>query len=130
MKLFLDLSIEVVMKFRILEAKLRNYRNKEHNYTRAASGHNAGLCIMLSGAQKLSSPVLGLYGQLKCFHSRLDSACSGSSVWEMSPGVGVVEGVGEQLCLWWVKLSLQTIAPRWVHCHHLQKDTSHLYEFL
>lgn len=28
MKLFLDLSIEVVMKLRILEAKLRNYRRK------------------------------------------------------------------------------------------------------
>lgn len=77
-----------------------------------------------------SSPVLGLYGQLKCCRSRSDSACWGSSVWERSPAVGVEEGVGERLCLWWVKLSLQTKALRWVHCHHLQKKTDRLYEFL
>lgn len=67
------------------------------------------------------SLALGLYGQLKCFRSRSDSACWDSSVWERSPGVEVEEGVGEQLFLWKVKLSLQTKAPRWAHCHRLQK---------
>lgn len=77
--------------------------------------------------QNTSSPTLGLYGRLKCCHSRLGSACLGSSVWERSPRVGAVEAVGGLLCLWWVKLSLQTKAPGWVHCHHLSERHIYLY---
>lgn len=84
------------------------------------------LCCQVCKNQ--SSPVLGLYVQLKCCRSHLGSACWGSSAGERSPGVEVVEGVGERLCLWWAKWSLQTKAPRWVHCHHLW--TNHLFEFL
>lgn len=69
-------------------------------------------------------PALDLYVQPKCCRSHSDSVCWGSLVGVRSLEVEVEVVVVELPCLWWVKMSPQTKALRWDHCHHLEEKNS------
>lgn len=88
------------MKFRILEAKLRNYRNKEQNYTRAASGHNAGLCIIAVRCTKFVLTSSGSLRPAKMFPFSLGFCLLGLfSLGDVSRGGGGGGGGGATLSL-------------------------------
>lgn len=117
----------------MLEAKLRNCGREQVSMQKTCFSRQTNCSVSIKtewliklnqwmGNERQSSRVLGLCGQLKCCRSRSDSACWGFSVWERSPVEGAVAVEGEQLCLWWVRLSLQTKDPRWVRCHRLEGE--------